>query len=121
VLLILLDLAATDGVSPAEQQRILEGELGRYMPELLDGPVVVGSKSDIAEVDGGTDATDGDEGVDYVISAVTGTGLGPLLGHLATLVSEARASEATGLGEIVVHRPAPEGVGVERTPSGPGG
>jgi len=40
-----------------------------------------------------------------VISAVTGTGLGPLLGHLATLVSEARASEATGLGEIVVHRP----------------
>jgi len=119
VLLILLDLAATDGVSPAEQQRILEGELGRYMPELLDRPrVVVGSKSDIAEVDGGTDATDGDEGVDYVISAVTGTGLGPLLGHLATLVSEARASEATGLGEIVVHRPAPEGVGVERTPSG---
>jgi len=75
VLLILLDLAATDGVSPAEQQRILEGELGRYMPELLDRPrVVVGSKSDIAEVDGGTDATDGDEGVDYVISAVTGPG-----------------------------------------------
>ena len=97
VLLILLDLAATDGVSPAEQQRILEGELGRYMPELLDRPrVVVGSKSDIAEVDGGTDATDGDEGVDYVISAVTGTGLGPLLGHLATLVSEARASASSG-------------------------
>jgi len=47
-----------------------------------------------------------------------GTGLG-LLGHLATLVSEARASEATGLGEIVCTA-RPRGVGASGRP-GPGG
>ena len=48
-LVVLLDLAAADGLSPAEQERILLHELGRYRPELLERPrLVVGSKSDVA-------------------------------------------------------------------------
>src|ERR1700735_194165 len=47
VLVILVDLAAEDGRSPAEQERILLEELSRYRPELAERPrVVVGSKND---------------------------------------------------------------------------
>ena len=56
VLVLLLDLAAIDGRSPAEQEEILLDELGRYRPELLERPrLVVGSKADVATttLDGG--------------------------------------------------------------------
>src|SRR2546422_4207640 len=47
VLVILCDLAPVDGRSPAEQERVLLAELGRYRPELLERPrLVVGSKAD---------------------------------------------------------------------------
>ncbi len=108
VLVLLLDLAPVDGRSPAEQERILLSELGRYRPELLDRPrLVVGSKADIAveEFDG------------MRISAVTHQGLNELVGDLGALVAEAR--EAEGEPEsFIVHRPAEEGFSVSRADDG---
>ena len=47
MLCVLVDLAALDGVAPAEQERILLHELAEYRPELLDRPrLVVGTKAD---------------------------------------------------------------------------
>ncbi len=50
VLAVLVDLADTPGqAGPAEQYRVLLGELGQYQPDLLDRPrVVVGSRADVA-------------------------------------------------------------------------
>ena len=104
VLVVLLDLTA----DPAEQERILLQELGRYRPELLERPrVTVGSKADSAvfEWDG------------MRISAVTGDGLRPLLGRIADLVDEARRVVPQGEG-FVIHRPEPEGLVVERGDDG---
>src|SRR3954471_20937412 len=51
-LVILLDLAAVDGTSPEEQERVLLRELGDYQPELLERPrLVLGSKADVATSD----------------------------------------------------------------------
>ena len=52
VLCLLVDLAALDGASPTDQERVLLGELGRYRPELLDRPrLVVGTKADLVGTD----------------------------------------------------------------------
>jgi len=48
---------------------------------------------------------------------VTGAGLGPFVARLGKLVKEARAAEAP-LQSVVVHRPEPEGVDVERSDDG---
>src|SRR5580658_1064457 len=94
VLVILVDLAATDGIPPPEQKRILLDELGRYRPELLQRPrVVVGSKTDAVGQPGGPEPVSGDVTTDMQISAVTGQGIDALLGRLAGLVVEARAAE----------------------------
>ncbi len=113
VLLVLLDLAAADGTPPEEQRRVLLGELGRYQPELLDRPrIVAGSKADLCPDPGAT--------AEMSVSAVTGQGMPELLGRLARVVASARAAaEAEAAqGEVVVHRPASEGVGVERVSAG---
>jgi len=113
VLVILVDLAAVDGVPPAEQQRILLHELGRYRPELLDRPrVVVGSKTDAVGQPGGPEPVSGDGTTDMQISAVTGQGIDALLGRLAGLVVEARAAELAPTSTVVVHRPLAEGIEV---------
>ncbi len=114
VLVLLLDLGAPlfEGDAPEAQQRVLLTELGSYRPELLDRPrLVVGSKGDI-----GTD----DDGVcDLIVSAATGEGMGTLTDSLAALVGAARAAETVAeASEVVVHRPVPEGVEVQR--AGPG-
>ncbi len=114
VLVVLLDLAAplAAGADPAAQLRVLLDELGAYRRELLERPrVVVGSKSDL-----GAD----DEGVcDLLLSAATGDGVRALTQRLATLVAQARqAATVSGAAEVVVHRPLPEGVEVQR--AGPG-
>jgi GTPase len=45
-LVVLIDLAAFAGRSPAEQERVLLEELGRYQPELLSRPrLVIGSRT----------------------------------------------------------------------------
>ena len=114
VLLVLLDLVATDagGVDPEEQLRILLGELGGYQADLLVRPrVVVGSKADAAA------GPELDDWHGERISAVTGEGIRPLLGRLATLVQEARAALPAAEG-FVIHRPEPEGVLVERGDDG---
>ncbi len=141
VLVVLLDLASVDGTSPAAQLEVLLGELSRYEPELLDRPrLVVGSKADVAPGTGAAAATGGPPGAGVAgaatavcelrISAVTGEGIGALVGRLATTVVEARretgprslldAGLAEGAGvpaarpEPVVHRLVPEDLVVTR-------
>ena len=107
VMCVMLDLAAIDGVPPAEQERILLHELGAYRPELLERPrVIVGSKADIA------DAADG-QWSGPRISAVTGQGVRDLVGKLAALVHEARTAQPDD-GGLVILRPEPDGGRVER-------
>ena len=128
-LVVLVDLAAVDGRSPKDQLDILLGELGRYEPALLERPrLVVGSRADLVvpgDMASGDlasgDTASGDpaepewDGPDLVISAATGQGIPALLGRLAVLVTEARDAEVpAGDGQVVVHRPVPEGVTVER-------
>ncbi|HET6809959.1 MAG TPA: GTPase ObgE [Acidimicrobiales bacterium] len=109
VLVVLLDLAPMDGTSPERQEEVLLAELGRYKPELLERPrLVVGSKAD---------RPDAAAWAGPRISAVTGDGLAGLVGRAMDLVRAARAAEPVA-GEPVVHRPAPEGVAVERTSQG---
>ena len=105
VLLVLVDRAPADDVAPAEQERILLEELGRYRAELLERPrLTVGTKADVAvfEWDGGPS-----------VSAVTGEGVADLVHRLYRLVADARAAEPVAE-TFVVHRPEPEGVRVER-------
>jgi GTPase len=131
VLVVLLDLAPTSGATAPGQLEVLLGELGRYEPRLLDRPrLVVGSKVDIADQQAHEVAT-----LDLTISAVTGQGVDELVRRMAGLVAQSRAvpgGEGTGSdsssarhglggtassassGEVVVHRPAPEGLVVER-------
>jgi GTP-binding protein len=118
VLVVLLDLAAPGaaaGPPPSGQLDVLVRELGSYRPDLLErSRVVVGSKADVAS---------DDEGVcDMVLSAATGEGVQALLRRLTVLVREARdagarAAEAVP-GDVVVHRPVPEGVDVRRDADG---
>ena len=108
VLVVLLDLGAPTlgGDHPSGQLRILLSELGSYRPELLERPrLVVGSKADV-----GVD----DESVcDLTLSAATGAGVGAAVARLGGLVDQARQTEAAvSSPEVVVHRPAPEGVDV---------
>src|SRR5436305_3047650 len=112
VLLVLVDLAAVDGRSPAEQERVLLDELARYRPELAQRRrVVVGSKADVATLDWDWDGPR--------ISAATGEGVAELTGRLATLVAEAREEAATaGTRTFVIHRPEPEGVRIDRADDG---
>jgi len=123
VLVVLVELDPVTGVAPAEQHRILLHELGRYRPELLDRPrLVVASKADAAGIAdlGEVAALFGDEGFtpDLVISAVTGLGIPSLVGRLSKLVIEARTAEPAADATIVIHRPLPEGISVERVDDG---
>ena len=115
VLVMLLDMAPADSRAPEDQLRVLLDELGRYRPELLERPrLVVGSKLDIAGANAGAAVTTTGVPGDLTISAVTGQGLGDLVGRLAAMVTEARSSSRVEVREPVVHRPLPEGVGVTK-------
>jgi GTP-binding protein len=108
VLCVLVDLAPLDAPPPAEQERILLAELARFRPELLERPrLTVGTKADVA-----TEAWTGRR-----MSAVTGDGVGMVVGELARLVHEARLEEPQREGYVVL-RPAAEGVRVVREPDG---
>jgi GTPase len=111
-LLVLVDLAPDDGRSPELQERALLAELERYQPELADRPrLVVGSRADMA-----TDRSWVDAGRP-TISAVTGAGIQWLQGQLGRLVEEARAQQPRPT-RVVVHRPVPSGVAIERASDG---
>jgi len=115
VLCLLVDLAALDGTTPGEQERVLLDELGAYRPDLLERPrLVVGTKADITGTIEASElgfTPDGESR--FVISAVTRDGLGPLVGAIASLVHEARQEEPTADG-VVLLRPVPVGAAVER-------
>jgi GTP-binding protein len=116
VLVVLIDLDPLAAHDPVAQLRILLGELGSYQPELLERPrVVVGSKHDLAPGNG----VPGGGPCDLVLSAANGVGVRTLVERLAVLVQGVRAEavvEATGA--IVIHRPVPEGVDVQRVSQG---
>jgi GTPase len=119
VLLLLVDLAPADDRSPSEQERVLLGELGEYQPALLERPrLVVGSKADAVSVPPGALDVDPPRRDSLRISSVTGEGISELLGRLAVLVSEARASEESEGSPIVVHRPLGEGLEIAREDDG---
>jgi len=108
VLCVLVDLAATDGTPPADQEAVLLHELEAYEPELLDRPrVVVATKTDVAQHE-----WDG-----LRMSSVTGEGVRQVVGRLAQLVAEARSVEPEQDGFVIL-RPEPEGVWVERVDDG---
>lgn len=105
VLCVLVDLAATDGVSPAEQERILLHELQNYQPEMLERPrVVVGTKNDI----GSETEWDG-----LRICAPTHQGVRDLVAKMAVLVDRARLAQPSRDG-IVIIRPDVDGSVVQR-------
>ena len=124
VLVVLVELDPVTGITPTEQHRVLLDELGRYQPDLLDRPrVVVGSKADMVGTGGwgqpaGAVAAGEPDSCDLVISAVTGQGIGELVGRLTQLVAEARAVQPEEESSIVIHRPLPEGFAVERIEPG---
>jgi GTP-binding protein len=108
-IVVLVDLASIDERDePAEQERVLLDELGRYRPDMLDRPrITVGTKADSAVYD-----WDGTR-----ISAVTGEGVDALVHRMADLVGEARQAEPEPEA-YVVHRPVAEGLDVVRTDDG---
>lgn len=111
-LVVLLDPGPAAERPPAEQLAVLLDELGRYQPDLLARPrLVVGTKSDVAAARLPPEATS-------CISAVTGEGLPALLHAMASLVAEVRAAQPQAGRTYAVHRPAAQGVQVEREPSG---
>jgi GTP-binding protein len=110
----MLDLTPSNEVWPAEQERVLLQELGRYQPDLLERPrLVVGTKVDMVQ-EGDLDVMewDGD-----VVSAITGDGLSTLVGKMAALVHDARQAVKYEDGLIVI-RPEPSGALVERVDDG---
>lgn len=108
VLVVMLDLAPTDGRAPQEQEAILLRELEQHRHELSTRPrIVVGSKSDAA-----TEPWDG-----LAVSALTGEGIRPLLGAMSDQVAKSRAQQERP-NSFVVHRPAAQGVVVERDQDG---
>ena len=109
VLLVLLDLAPWDDVTPERQLEVLLRELGNYQPDLLERPrLVVGSRVDAAP-DHDYDGT--------VISSVTGEGIPGLIGALVRLVEEAREDEPESVSRTL-HRPAAREVDVHRNDDG---
>jgi GTP-binding protein len=126
VLVVLIDLDPLAVHTPTEQLRILLGELGDYQAELLERPrIVVGSKQDLsagagAETDADAAPATVDAGLcDLLLSAATGAGVQTLVDRLAVLVQEVRAAAAVeATGAIVIHRPVPEGVDVQRVSPG---
>ncbi|MEI7653693.1 MAG: GTPase ObgE [Actinomycetota bacterium] len=107
VLCVLLDASPLSVQSPREQEEILLRELGDYQADLLERPrVIVEARSDLSE---------DRDGYGFPISSITGEGIDALVSQLAGLVAEARRDEAERqTNAIVVHRPIPEEISVER-------
>ena len=107
VLVILLDLAAYDGTDPNSQLEALLKELGTYRPDLLDRPrLLLASKYDVR-------STEVPENC-LPISSVTGHGLSTLLEEMQRLVSFDRNHTVLQNNDVIIHRPEPKGVRVEK-------
>lgn len=108
VLVILVDLAPAEDISPETQVEKLLYELENYKPELLERPrLIVGSKADVARYD-----FDG-----LKISAVTRLGVEEFLGKLSSMVEEAKQNYETP-DSFIVHSPVSEGFSVEKQHDG---
>ena len=108
VLCYLIDLVALDGVSPEDQLRILQHEVGNYRPELLARPaLIVGTKIDSAEADVIAQWSH------MKMSSITTENVRNVVNTLAQLVSEARATEPDVEATIIM-RPEPEHSWVEQ-------
>lgn len=133
-LVVLVDLAEFAEAPPAEQAEVLLGELGRYRPELLERPrLLVGSRSDMATEetlrafeDLAEEMSPSAEGMAEFhddserpirLSAVTGEGMGELVGAMRRLVERSRSEEVVDEGFVTL-RPVPEGIEVVRTDDG---
>jgi GTP-binding protein len=119
VLVVLVDLAETSGYGPTEgrppndQLGVLLHELERYRPELLERPrLVVGSRCDWRPVDSRPSLPS--YGGDLEISAMTGEGMSQLVGRCMELVDVARRAAPAPRTSPVIHRPAADGVTIER-------
>lgn len=131
-LVLLLDLASSEGVSPRAQEAVLLRELGEYRPELLERPrLSIGSRADLAELiahnpsdtANNNDSDDSDSEAPFeglVVSSITGAGIPQLLGEMRKLVEQSRTEtdESTGDGSFIIHRPAGEGIEVVRSDDG---
>jgi GTP-binding protein len=111
VLCVLLDLSEIAPLPPDEQLEVLLRELGTYQADLLDRPrCIVATKGDVAQYESGGYP---------VISAVTGEGLAALNNQLAGLVVDARRDEDERREHvIVIHKPLPDEIHVERAADG---
>jgi GTP-binding protein len=119
VLVVLVDLAELEDLGPAEgrhpssQLGALLHELERYRPELLDRPrLVVGSRADLRRP--GERPPLASYGGDLEVSAVTGEGVHELVGRCMQIVSAARRETPQPRSSPVIHRPASEGVTIDR-------
>ena len=109
VLCYLVDLVALDGISPDDQLRILQREVGNYRPELLERPsLVVGTKTDSA------DREVVDSWPHMAMSAVTMSNVREVLSALAREVQRAREEEPEREATVIV-RPESEHSWVEKT------
>src|SRR6202050_5264795 len=108
VLCVLLDLSELAPMPPQDQLDILLHELGDYQADLLERPrVIVGSKGDVAAYEMRDVLT---------ISSITGEGIDQLVNQLAALVVQVRKEEIERIEhEVVVHKPLPDEIPVERT------
>jgi GTP-binding protein len=107
VLCVLLDVSEFAPMAPQEQLDVLLRELGDYQADLLERPrVIVGSKGDAAVYEMPEVLT---------ISSITGEGIDQLVGQLAGLVVQVRREEIERIEhEVVVHKPLPDEITVER-------
>ena len=107
VLCVLLDLSELAPMAPPDQLDVLLRELGDYQADLLERPrVIVGSKGDAAVYEMPEVLT---------ISSITGEGIDQLVGQLAGLVVQVRREEIERIEhEVVVHKPLPDEITVER-------
>lgn len=108
VLCYLIDLVALDGISPDEQLRILQHEVGNYRPELLERPsLIVGTKTDSVPADVV------DAWPHMSMSAITTHNVRQVVNALAEAVSHARSTEPVHEATIIM-RPEPEHAWVEK-------
>ena len=115
---------------PARRARRLPGRAPRAPPPGRGeqaGPLARDADATVAdevdrrhdEAEAGADEAADAIACDLVLSAATGAGVQTLVERLAVLVQEVRAAAAVeATGAIVIHRPVPEGVDVQRL--GPG-
>jgi GTP-binding protein len=113
VLLVMIDLATSEGRTPQDQLRVLIDELSRYSPALLDRPrLVVGSRADALASDDRPAL--GQYGASLEISSVTGEGIDALVKDLQDLVASAYEDADGPTTAPITHRPEPQGVVVSR-------